>query len=94
MDCCVSDLALVDPHNGRFLPDLERPSPDSRGYTKHLEVPEVLVMTHQHFLDRLVCNCLHSMMTLNVMIWRSCNKSSGLEKQHILGNVFWVIQST
>lgn len=54
MDCRVSDLALVDSHHGRFLPDLERPWSDSRGYTKHLEVPKVSVMIHQHFSSRLV----------------------------------------
>lgn len=53
MDCRVSDMALVDSHHGRFLPDLERAWSDSRCYTKHLEVS---VMIQQHFPERLVHN--------------------------------------
>lgn len=53
MDCRVSDLALVDSHHGRVLPDMERSRSDSRCYTKHLEVS---VMIHQHFPERLVHN--------------------------------------
>src|SRR6478735_1287887 len=85
MDCRVSDLALVDSHHGRFLPDLEWSWSDSRGCTKHLEVPKVSVMIHQHFPSRLVYNRL---MILDVMDVEHCSKSSRAQKQQIAGNVF------